>query len=106
MTQSIMSSSAAAAWREPIPFGQNPLLLRQPTTICFERPQDLDPIGVLHFSSCRRTRVKQTCSGMIFLDRTKCDPVCQYNVRALPAARQTPSGQPDANPTRLREDAE
>ena len=28
---------------------------------------------------------EQLCSGMIFLDRTKCDPVCRYNVCALPA---------------------
>jgi hypothetical protein len=49
---------------------------------------------------------EQLCSGMIFLDRTKCDPVCQYNVRALPAATQTPSGQSDADPARFREDAE
>jgi hypothetical protein len=52
MTQAIMSSSAAA-WREPIPFGQNAFVLRHYTTICLERPQDLDPIG---------------CSGMIILD--------------------------------------
>jgi hypothetical protein len=29
---------------EPVPFGQNAFVLRQRTTICFERPQDLDPI--------------------------------------------------------------
>ena len=50
MTQAIVSSSAAAAWREPVPFGQNAFVLRQHTTICFERPQDLDPFGELQFS--------------------------------------------------------
>jgi hypothetical protein len=30
---------------EPVPFGQNAFVLRQRTTICFERPQDLDLIG-------------------------------------------------------------
>ena len=32
---------------EPVPFGRNALVLGLQTTICFDRPQGLDPLGEL-----------------------------------------------------------